>query len=191
MLRINRKEQSGPAHCSWYVFILCGVAIHLTVCTLLCVFACVWGPEANATRLCIHYPPHRQQYGVIAHGDGVNVYHRERFSWSKITAETERVVPVSAGPDKLSPSATDALVLCNVNLWGANYLCVTGAAACAQEDLSAWDSPVGAAAVCFSPRVWWWVCKYEVIYVIQRRLSVSHSHRERGHTRSTGRLKLL
>ncbi len=53
MLRINRKEQSAPAHCSWYVFILGGVAIHLTVCVSMCVL----GPEANSTRLCIHYLP--------------------------------------------------------------------------------------------------------------------------------------
>lgn len=96
---------------------------------------CVWGPEANSTRLCIHYLPRCQHYRVIARGDRVNVYHRKRFSWSKITAETEHVVPVSAGADKLSPSATDAIVLCDVNLWEANYLYVTGAVA-AKENLS-------------------------------------------------------
>lgn len=108
MLRINRKEQRASAHCIWYVFILGGVAIHLTVYmprVSLCVRACVCasGPEANLTRLCIHYLPRWQHYRVIAHENRVNVYHRKRFSWSKITAETEHVVPVSAGADKLSP----------------------------------------------------------------------------------------
>lgn len=136
MLRINRKEQSAPAHCSWYVFILGGVAIHLTVCMpCVCLRVCVWGPEANSTRLCIHYLPRCQHYRVIARGDRVNVYHRKRFSWSKITTETEHVVPVSAGADKLSPGVTDAIVLCIVNPWEANYLYVTGAAA-AKENLS-------------------------------------------------------
>lgn len=119
MLGINRKVQSASAHCSWYVFILGGVAIHLTVCTsCVCLYlpacgrVCVCeGPQASSTRLCIHYLPWCQHYKMIAHGDRVNVYHRKCFSWSKITAETEHVVSVSAGADKLSPSATHATVL--------------------------------------------------------------------------------
>lgn len=100
MLRINRKEQSAWAHYSWYVFILGGTAIHLTVC--VCVYVCVCEPEVNSTCLCIHYLPWCRHYGVIAHGAGVSVYHRECFSWSKITVETKHVVPVSVRPDKLS-----------------------------------------------------------------------------------------
>lgn len=125
------KSKAAPAQCSWYVFILGGVAIHLSVCMAAYVCVCVCeGPEANSTRLCIHYLPWCRHYRVIAHGDRVNVYHRKRFSWSKITAETERVVPVSAGADKLSPGDTDAIVLCDVNPRGANCLDVTGAAVC-------------------------------------------------------------
>lgn len=114
-MRINREQQSALAHCGWYVFILAGVAIYLTKCmpcVCLCLHASVKGLEASRTHLCIHYLPRWQHYRVIAYEAGVSVYHRERSSWSEITAETEHVVPVTAGPDKLSPSVTDAIVSC-------------------------------------------------------------------------------
>lgn len=123
-MRINREQQSTPAHCGWYVFILVGVAIYPTKCmpcVPFCLHVSVKGPEASITHLCIHYLPRWQRYRVIAHEDGVGVYHWERSSWSKITAETEHVVPLTAGPDKLSPSVTDAIVSCNGDSTGSKW----------------------------------------------------------------------
>lgn len=165
MLRINRKEQSAPAHCSWYVFILGGVAIHLTVC-MPCVCVCE-GPRRI-----------QHVYAYITSHDGSTI------EWLPMGIES-MFITESVSADQRLPlrqsmlflfqlgqischPAPQMLLFRSVWIYEKQIICMSQVQRCAKEDLSVLLF-FQAAALRLSHLIsgaWWCGCKCRMTDVI-------------------------
>ncbi len=155
MLRINRKEQSAPAHCSWYVFILDGVAIHLTVC-MPCVCVC----------MCVHEGPRRIQH-VYAY---ITSHDASTIEWLPMGIES-MFITESVSADQRLPLRQSMLFLfqlgqischpvpqmllfCSMWIYEEQIICMSQVQWCAKENLSVVLFFQAAAARFFTSRLW-------------------------------------